>query len=158
MKIFISHQKQDLEISQRIGQRLKERHGIECYLDAIDPYMGGPVELLGDHIRREMAKCTQLLAVVSVATAKSEWVPWEIGVATEKDFPLATFSAQGTIPPEFLRRWPYLRTDGELDQYATISKAQDRVRVQKSVPLNENAARATTTRDFYRALKAALGQ
>lgn len=82
MKIFLSHQKADSELTARIAARLKVNHGLDCYLDLIDPYVNGSVERLADHIRNEMGRCTQLLAVVSPSTANSQWVPWEIGMAT----------------------------------------------------------------------------
>src|SRR5690606_17196219 len=108
MKVFISHKREDASAAQRIASHLRSYHSIDSYLDVIDPYVDARVEFLADHIRTEMGRCTQLLAVVSRATAASQWVPWEIGVATEKDFPLATYSVEGLAPPEFLRKWPYL--------------------------------------------------
>src|SRR6478735_11948042 len=121
IKVFLSHQSADATTARYVARRLKDRHGIDSYLDVIDPYIGRPGEDLAAHIRAQMGRCTQLLAVVSESTKASQWVPWEIGVATEKDHPLATFSAGGALPPEFLRKWPYLRTDFDLDQYALAS-------------------------------------
>jgi hypothetical protein len=158
IKVFLSHQKVDFALAIQIGERLKTGHRIDCYLDVIDPYVGGPVETLADHIRYELGKCTQLLAVVSLATNQSQWVPWEIGVATEKNFPLATFSANNAMPPEFLRKWPYLRSDRDVDEYARVSKIADNLYVQKSVTLNESVAHDFATKDFFRVLRSALGQ
>ena len=158
MKVFISHQKQDSELSARIAHRLRVVHGIDSYLDVIDPYVGGAVEALADHIRVEMDKCTQLLAVLSPATAQSQWVPWEVGVSTEKDFPLATFSGGNALPPEFLRKWPYLRTDADLDNYARVSQTTRQNFTARRGYLNEAVARSTSTREFYTSLRSALGQ
>lgn len=158
MKIFISHQKLDTDLAIRISQRLKAYHAINSYVDAIDLYVGRRPEELADYIRRELGKCTQLIAVISHATAQSQWVPWEIGVATEKDFPLATFSGGNAVPPEFIRKWPYLRTDDDLDAYArTSKKAATYVSVNKGA-LSESVARARSTRDFYVELRSSLGQ
>lgn len=158
LKIFISHQRHDTTLAAAIAARLRVVHAIESYLDVIDPYVSGSIETLGDHIRDEMAKCTQLLAVVSPATASSQWVPWEIGVATEKNFPLATYSGQNQLPPEFLRKWPYLRTDADLDEYARVSRQAERTLVTKRAQFNEGYARETTTRQFYTDLRSALRQ
>lgn len=158
MKVFLSHQKTDSELATRIAVRLRSLHSIDSYLDVIDPYVGGSIELLADHIRNEMDKCTQLLAVISPATAQSQWVPWEVGVATEKDFPLATFSGGQALPPEFLRKWPYLRTDSDLDEYAKASKvARDGFHSRRGY-LTETAALQQSTREFHRSLRAALRQ
>ena len=159
MKVFISHQSKDEEISRKIANRLRTLHNIESYLDVIDRFIDGPINALGDHIRNEMGKCTQLLAVVSPATQGSQWVPWEIGVATEKNFPLATYCSGQQPTLEFLRKWPYLSNEADLDSYAEISKTVNAVRVQKLMSTSSNAlARNLTTPDFFRSLKAALRQ
>jgi hypothetical protein len=158
IKVFISHQKSDTALSRKLADRLRLRHQIESYLDDIDPYIGGPVERLADHIRREMGSCTQLLAVVSPTTPLSQWVPWEIGVATEKDFPLATYSPHDAIPPEFLRKWPYLRSEVDLDHYAVVSKQTASTLMQKRQTLSEAAALRSSIQGFYSSLRAVLGQ
>src|SRR5688572_23397543 len=158
MKVFISHQKSDSDASEIIANRLRTVHGIDSYLDVIDPYVGGSVDLLADHIRDEMGKCTQLLAVVSLATISSQWVPWEIGVATEKRFPLATFLGAQATPPEFLRKWPYLRSMADVDNYALVSKtARDKLSRDRRY-LAETVASAGVVRSFNLELKSKLGQ
>jgi hypothetical protein len=157
MKVFLSHQQADSVLADQIAQRLLLTHSIQSYLDVIDPYLGGG-DTLADHVRTEMGKCTQLLAVVSRATQHSQWVPWEIGVATEKDFPLATYSSDSSLPPEFLRKWPYLRSTADLDAYARESKKTDSTYQIRKSYITEQTARRQTTGDFYRSLRASLGQ
>lgn len=159
VKVFISHQSADTAVAEQIAYRLKWHHQIESYLDVIDPSLRRNGEDLADHIRRQMGTCTQLLAVVSRATAASQWVPWEVGVATEKDFPLATFADGGVMPPEFLQKWPYLRSLHELDQYAQVSKATDRsYQLKRGSAFGMDSARRETTREFYSSLRRSLGQ
>lgn len=134
-------------------------HSIECYLDLIDPDSKSKGDDLGDHIRGELAKCTQLMAVVSSNTKNSWWVPWEIGVATEKDHPIATYAGDNTTLPEYLKKWPYLRSNTDLDTYARISKNADRTfTVQKNAYATDSVARDRSTREFYRDMRAALRQ
>nr|WP_200991913.1 toll/interleukin-1 receptor domain-containing protein [Rhizobium rhizogenes]QCL10610.1 TIR domain protein [Rhizobium rhizogenes] len=156
IKVFLSHQRADSESAAVIAATLR-RQSIDSYLDVIDPYINRNIEDLADHIREQMGKCTQLLAVVSRATAESQWVPWEIGVATEKDYPLATFSVGSTLPPEFLRKWPYLRTQADVDQYAKASKDAEQTIVRKQAS-DERLVRRSATRDFYSTLRKSLGQ
>lgn len=158
MKVFISHQQRDSSLSAQIAYRLRTVHNIDSYLDVIDPYVGKDINILADHIRVEMGKCTQLLAVITPATAASQWVPWEVGVATEKEFPLATYSGGNSMPPEFLRSWPYLRSDADLDLYAAASKSADRSFVANRRVLTEAAAHTNSTRSFYTELRMALRQ
>lgn len=159
IKVFLSHQSADSTIATYVARRLKNSHDIDAYLDVIDPYIGRPGEDLAAHIRKQMGSCTQLLAVVSESTKASQWVPWEIGVATEKDFPLATFAANGAMPPEFLRKWPYLRTDADIDHYALASKSARNTFVRKrGANFSESAALSSSTGEFFSALRRGLGQ
>lgn len=133
-------------------------HGISSYLDVIDPQIGKPIEELAEHIRNRMGQCTQLIAVVSRTTAISQWVPWEIGVATEKEFPLATYAVDGAIPPEFLRKWPYLRSDEDLDTYVRVSRNTQRTYTAARATLTEATARSRATKSFFAELRRELHQ
>ena len=157
MKVFISHQQKDSEYATAIAFRLRSAHSIDSYLDVIDPKLTQAGEDLGDHLRHEMAQCTQLLAVVSIKTKESWWVPWEIGIATEKDYPLATYCGDGTMVPEYLKKWPYLRTPSDVDEYARASKLAAQHFSRKSY-LGEDSARHSSSAEFYRTLRAALRQ
>ncbi|WP_209089748.1 toll/interleukin-1 receptor domain-containing protein [Agrobacterium tumefaciens] len=157
IKVFLSHQSADSSLAVQISQRLKVYHGIESYLDVIDPNVRKG-EDLAKHIQTELGKCTQLLAVVSERTQLSWWVPWEIGVATEKDYPLATYSGGNTSPPEFLKKWPYLRSLTDVDHYAHASKTGVSSFGQKRATLNESTARMASNQDFYATLRKNLGQ
>lgn len=161
MKIFLSHQRADSAQADTIRLYLKTFHNIDCYLDVVDPVMGkkqGPE--LAEHVRRQLAECDSLLAVVSTATSKSSWVPWEIGIATEKSLPLATYTESRYNLPEFLQAWPYLQSKLDLNLYANeLTKiSQKRSELSESIGLESfNESMETTVRDFYRNLKIDLG-
>jgi len=159
IRVFISHQQADSLLAAQISQHLKFHHKISSYLDVIDPTIIRG-EDLADHIRRHMSDCTQLIAVVSKATCASQWVPWEIGIATEKDYPLATYSGSGANPPEFLQKWPYLRNFEDLDNYASVSKAAEKTLKERQSMATESVQASTTisTRQFYSQLRSKLGQ
>ncbi|MBW9090814.1 toll/interleukin-1 receptor domain-containing protein [Rhizobium wenxiniae] len=159
IKVFLSHQRADSMVASRIADRLKRYHSIESYLDVIDPYVKANGEDLAAHIRKEMTNCTQLLAVISDSTIASQWVPWEIGVATEKNYPLATYSQGYARPPEFLQKWPYLRSDADIDEYAKASKrAASTYQVRKSASFSDASAQVSSTAEFFKSLRAGLGQ
>jgi len=158
VKVFISHQQADSALALRISNRLKVHHQIDSYLDVIDNRLLNDGPTLADHIRSQLARCTQLLAVVSKETQKSWWVPWEIGVATEKDYPLATFTLDPPDLPSYLRKWPFLRNDNELDIYAQVSKAAERRLTLESLSKTVASARSTSTQHFYTELRARLYQ
>lgn len=158
MKVFISHQLADSRLALSLANRLQTVHGIPSYLDVIDPNIRSSGDELVDHVKNELGKCTQLLAVVSEATRLSWWVPWEIGIATEKDFPLATYAGGVTTVPDYLRKWPYLRSDADLDRYAAASKTAAKMFETKRGYVMESAALTSSTKEFYRVLRASLGQ
>lgn len=161
MKVFISHQQADSYLAGRISYHLKFNHQIDCYLDLVDPNASQAGDELGEHLRNEMGQCTQLMAVVSANTKGSWWVPWEIGVATEKDFPIATFSGDNTALPEYLKKWPYLKTDQDLNSYAIASKAaKQQYNLKKRSPYTFDSANAqhSSTQEFYRTIRSKLGQ
>ena len=141
IKVFLSHQRADSADAKKIADRLRINHQIDSYLDVIDDQFGKTGPDLAAYLRREIGKCSHLLAVTSFSTKDSQWVPWEIGIATEKDYPLATFAAYTSAVPEFLAAWPYLRTMEEVDAYARAAKSSDRTYSLRKATITETAAR-----------------
>lgn len=161
IKIFISHQQQDTAPAIAVKKHMETRHGIECYLDVIDPNLVRG-EDIADHVRKELDGCSHLLAVVSSATKESWWVPWEIGVATEKDYPLASFGTNVELP-EFLTRWPYLKSLADLDKYAEAVKQTYKPSTglgleERILDSASTSSSGSGTKQFYRALRLKLGQ
>ena len=157
MKVFISHQKADSAVASEVERRLRS-NGIPCYLDTIDPALHEKGEVLADKIRQRMASCTHLLAVLSSSTKHSQWVPWEIGVASEKELPLASYARWQSDIPEFLRHWPYLYSEAQLDEYARAARASNVLFERRSLYESVARARESATKDFYADLRARLRQ
>lgn len=156
MKVFLSHQQRDTYEATQIANRLRQ-NGLNVYLDVSDRFLDLDSEDLSEHIRAEMKQCTQLMAVISTNAAQSWWVPWEIGVATEKAYPIASYALDATAIPEYLKKWPYLRRLTEVDEYcAEANRSYGPILVQKSY-ITEAAARRGAE-SFHRFLKARLGQ
>lgn len=159
MKVFVSHQKRDSAMASSIASRLRGVHSIDVYLDLIDPDVAQAGDLLGEHLRTQLGMCSHLLAVVSPSTKESWWVPWEIGIATEKEFPISTYADGVSAIPEYLKKWPYLTSTIQLDVYAQQAKQQERlVEVRKSQGYSSGTSRRDQARNFHVALKSALGQ
>jgi len=157
MKVFISHQRIDAAVATQISYRLT-LHNIESYLDVIDPDTSKSGDALGEYVREQLGKCTQLMAVVSAATKSSWWVPWEIGLATEKDFPISTYACDATTLPEYLRKWPYLRTYADIEEYVKSARGADSTRIIRKSYQSEAAARRSATAEFHADLKKRLHQ
>lgn len=158
MKIFISHQRKDAALALLISQRLATVHRVESYLDVVDDRLSLRGEDLANYIRAQMGRCTQLLAVVSEATKASQWVPWEIGVASEKEFPLATYCDSIGLVPEFLRAWPILSSDNAIDQYVVASRLAERTLMEATANRSVDRPRAASQAVFYRELRSRLNQ
>ncbi len=158
MKIFISHQHGDTDLAKEISIRLRSTHGIDIYLDVYDPDASATGDALGEHVRVQLGQCDQLLAVVSAKTAMSWWVPWEIGIATEKDRPIATYARDSAALPVYLKKWPYLTNTAALDRYAEVAKQTASKSELRKAYLAEASVRKDIVTDHYRRLRAALGQ
>lgn len=157
VKVFVSHKREDAEQAGVVAAYLKQ-NGLNVYLDVIDAQLAKSGPDLAEYIRDQLEQCTQLLAVISAKTQASWWVPWEIGVATEKERFLASFVSGNTTVPDFLVKWPYLRNQTDLDVYIRESKKAELLvedRVQKGY---RTTARAQGFRSFHTSLKASLGQ
>ena len=158
MKVFLSHKNEDSEIASRIAHRLRTHHHVNCYLDVFDPHASKTGDDLGDYLRRVLQECTELMAVVSQTTKESWWVPWEIGVAQEKERPITTFAGGQCVLPTYLKKWPYLKTVSELDVYIRVAKETRRVVDRDRYSKTAATLQASYTRNFHHNLKRALGQ
>jgi hypothetical protein len=157
-KVFISHKNEDSAGATALCNRLKA-NGVDSYVDVLDPdAKDGPD--LADYLREKLKICHGLVAVVTAKTNSSWWVPWEIGVASERDMPLATFSYDQSDIPSYLKKWPYLTRLEHIDQYAKIASSQilTRTRVLKESNQSTASAEYISGSTFNRALKKALGQ
>jgi len=156
MKVFVSHKAEDFGIASLISARLKQS-GSDVYLDVIDPDTSTANDLT-EHIRGRLGECSDLMAVISHRTQASWWVPWEIGVATEKDYPLATFAADNCIVPEYLKRWPYLRTMTEVDLYVQVRKQANQTINERYSYKSASDRKPFFVKQFHASLKQVLGQ
>lgn len=119
-KVFISHKSTDALLAMRVARRVKA-NGLDTYLDIIDDALLKDGPDLADELLKRLSECQQLIAVVSDATKDSWWVPWEIGVGSEKGFRMASFSETYVSLPSYLEKWPALHTDAHIDLYCTYS-------------------------------------
>lgn len=156
-RVFLSHKREDSVLAAGVARKL-EAGGLLVYLDLIDNNIDKDGPDLADYLRAQLGACTQLLAVISRATTTSWWVPWEIGVATEKERFLASFVAGDATVPDYLRKWPYLRTEADLQIYVQKSKAAQTLVEDRRSRGHTASAQTTGFREFHRSLKAALRQ
>ena len=161
LRVFISYKTDDLEVAARVRQAIDRHYGFTAYLDRIDDALLQDGPDLADRLLQRIDQCDQLLAVVGPRTKESWWVPWEIGVGSEKHYFLATYSEGYIQLPSYLMKWPALHSMSDVDRYCEMSQREHgRLRVAKAnaVYLSEQEASRKSAADFHRELRRALGQ
>jgi len=158
-KVFISHKSSDSKLATSVALRVKN-NGLDTYLDTIDDALLKDGPDLAEILLARMGDCQQLIAVVSSETKGSWWVPWEIGVGSEKGFRMASFSMVYVDLPSYLKKWPELHSDVDVDLYCQYSKAaENKVSVESAGILTEarrlNVVKANA-KNFHSDLKARL--
>ena len=68
-------------------------------------------------------------------------MPWEIGVGSEKNFRMASYSRSYVSLPSYLKKWPELHTDQDIDLYCQFSKS-----AEMEIALNMRGAYTETAR------------
>jgi hypothetical protein len=161
MSVFISHSSKDDDLARHVYNRLRYNHGIPCYLDDMDAELKN-VENATDIILRRLDEYTHLLAVVTVNTRDSWWVPFEIGVARRAPRFITTYTRMYSTLPAYLKQWPVLWRDTDIDLFAKWHGKDNDYHLNEGAKVmlaNESFSnKQTTTELFHYGLKAALGQ
>ena len=77
-KVFISYSSVDDKWAKQLAKALDEIN-IEYFFDRKDIEWGDDVT---DRITEGLAQCSALIVIISPASLKSQWVPFEIGHAS----------------------------------------------------------------------------
>lgn len=156
MKIFISHKKEDELTALNVVDTLKTA-GVDAYLDLLDNIIANDGEKLTKHIREKLHECTDVIVILSTNTKKSWWVPFEIGMATEKDMPIANYLLSQETLPDYLTYWPRLKNRDDVLKYVEIrNKVSKQIVLEKT--LNQGYYQRadggmSETQKFYSELK-----
>ena len=119
----------------------------------LDPQLQSTDDITSVIVTR-VRQCTHLMAVTSANTVSSWWVPFEIGVATDQDRRISTYTLEATNLPDYLKKWPVLKSKAHLDQFIDLYQRD------KVVAFSESAAARTVTSadNFHQSLKSRIGQ
>jgi hypothetical protein len=148
--VFVSHQYADLALAVEVGNQLKALE-IDIWLDAEDVASQQAVksndqQKLAEAVEWGLSNCTHLLALISLKTKGSWWVPFEIGSVRGRSKPLAFFvhkdvselPAYLTLGRKILDQSDFYKWANEIS--SSISLTESRATVQKSAPSNALAA------------------
>lgn len=153
MPVFLSHKREDKDVTIRIANYLIS-NGITCYVDEFDPGLQSTDDIT-NRLITAIGGCTHLMAVVSEKTNVSWWVPFEIGIGTEKKKRITSFQCDSVGLPDFLTKWPVLKTKSHLDMFIAYYKQDDSVSFSETAGYSRNISSAE---QFHVSLKAALAQ
>ena len=152
MPVFISHKSVDKPAALEIASYLRTR-GVQSYVDVLDPQLQSTDDITSVIVTR-VRKCTHLMAVTSSNTISSWWVPFEIGVATDQDRRISTYTLEVTNLPDYLKKLPILKSKAHLDQFIDLYQRDKVVALSKSA-----AVRTIASADnFHQSLKSRIGQ
>lgn len=152
MKVFISHQQKDAVEAKMVYDTLR-RSGVDAYLDLLDSSLMKDGQRLTEHIMSQITESTDVIAVVSDNTKESWWVPFEIGVATDKPRPIATYICGPVLLPEYLDFWPQLRTQSDIVKYVQKRRSYTYAAFDNTRMLSESVQiRKNSIAQFYSAL------
>ena len=137
--VFLSHKREDKPACRKIANYLSNA-GIDYYLDEKDEglqaaTLSGDAHKITEHIKNGIKNSSHMLCVVSKATFKSKWVPFEIGYGqaaiidtgesytTQPDMRLSILTLSdlsGVKIPEFMEIAYLIRDLKEIHKYIRI--------------------------------------
>lgn len=121
MKLFISHKNEDSDIALSIANYLRKIN-VDYYLDVLDDATIKDGKQLVKYLKNNMDKCSDIVVVLSKNTNNSQWVPFEVGMSTEKGLPAVIYICDNTKIPEYLEYWPRLRKPEDFAKYIAIKE------------------------------------
>ena len=151
MKIFISHKQEDAATALLIEMELR-KEGIPAYLDVLDSTVTSSGRDMTEHIKEKINDCTDIIVIMSQLTRLSQWVPFEVGIAAQRDLPTATFLRADIQLPEFLEYWPRLKYTSDILKYVAAKREVD-MEYRNIYQFNQYARPEAKTDRFYTVLK-----
>lgn len=151
MKFFISHKQEDAATALRIEMELRKQ-GIPVYLDVLDSTVTSSGREMTEHIKEKINDCTDIIVIMSQLTRLSQWVPFEVGIAAQRDLPTATFLRADIQLPEFLEYWPRLKYTSDILKYVAAKREVD-MEYRNIYQFNQYARPEAKTDRFYTVLK-----
>lgn len=114
--VFVSHTSGDDELADDVAKCIRT-YQLSAWVDSdhMDSNNDGPD--MADKIKRVIRRSYCLLAIVTSATQRSWWVPFEIGVASELSRFLSTYGEHSARIPSFLATWPRVKDHVELHRW-----------------------------------------
>lgn len=153
--IFVSHKKDDMENAHKVRVHL-EGKGIKCWIDDLDKVNIETAQDITRYIIDQLNQCSHIIAIYSINTTKSRWVPFELGAAYQGSKGIGTYIFGTPEIPAYLKPFPIMRRAPDLDQFADMYKQEQRLNESK---YGKTAALASvpSAQKFIEELKRRIG-
>ena len=154
MKFFISHKQEDA-LTALLPKHELTQLGIPAYLDVLDNAVTRSGREMTEHIKKKINDCTDIIVVMSQLTLSSQWVPFEVGIAAQRDLPTATFLRAEVPMPSFLEYWPRLKQSSDIKKYIEAKRQVD-LEYSHSFHMDQYSSATSKIDRFYTVLKRSL--
>ncbi len=119
--VFVSYSSIDEHHAKLVAAALAEL-GVDYFLDRKDIEWGDDIT---DKIGSGLATCSELLVILSPASLKSQWVPFEIGQAAALGKKILPFLTHPSLDiPGYLRKFHYKANIEDVKRYFTPKSIQ----------------------------------
>ena len=121
--IFLSHISVDKSAAMALANYITKNGDIDIYLDVNDGQLqqaaaSGNASRITQFIEEGLSHSTHIMCLVSADTAKSWWVPYELGFAKRAGKNLSTFKLKGEISlPAYLQISQIILGTKSLNEY-----------------------------------------
>ena len=105
-KIFLSYARQDREVADQVEEHLR-KYGLVTSDDLVifDPLKDlQPGDNIREVIRRQMMAASKVVIITSPNSAQSQWVNYEVGMASALDKPIIVIGSRGGMGTSTLFR------------------------------------------------------
>lgn len=153
--IFISHRSLDESKAIEIEEYLNAAHGIESFRAPYSVNKDDKTDI-AKWVIGKLNECSHVIALFSVNTVGSMWVPFELGAAYQAKKGIGTFIYGSPDIPSYLKTFPRMYDEEDLDKYAYLY-LEDR-RISKSMREAYVMNSVAGPDSFIRTLKKSLGQ
>jgi hypothetical protein len=125
--IFLSHIAVDRSAAINIGEYIRNKGDIDIYLDIHDQNLqtaanDGDAAAITRFIEKGLLSSTHIMCLATADTARSWWVPYELGFAKNAGAHLATLKFKDVVLPAYLEISEIIHGTGSLNAYLTRVK------------------------------------
>ena len=106
--VFVSHTTKDDALAEEVAMCIRS-FGLTAWVDSDNLAAKNDGPGMASKIQGAIIRSYCLLAVVTNATNASWWVPFEIGIAWDRNKYLSTYGDPRVPLPSFLAAWPHVK-------------------------------------------------